>query len=132
MQKRGLLELDDSVDLLPYDFGDDARFDYSEWLDFIQGVAESGMGSTQGLTMASLWFKSHAGRFAVMDPANEIHDPDVAQKCAAKLAACPSYDARLHIEVLLDSEEWVNPLWPRTSRRAARAYFSVIRIITDK
>ena len=131
MQKRGLLELDDSVDLLPYDFGDDARFDYSEWLTFIEGVAETGMGSTQGLTMASLWFKSHAGRFAVMDPANEIHDPDVAQKCAAKLAACPSYDARLHIEVLLKGE-WVKPVWPRTSRRAAHAFFSVIRIITDK
>lgn len=131
MQQKGALELDDSVDLLPYDFGDDARLSYSEWLEFIQGVAESAMGSTQGLTMASLWFKSHAGRFAVMDPANEIHDPDVAQKCAAKLAACPSYDARLHIEVLLSSE-WVKPVWPRTSRSAAQAFFSVIRIITDK
>lgn len=132
MQQRGALELDDSVDLLPYDLGDDARVDYNEWLDFIEGVAESGMGSTQGLTMSSLWFKSHAGRFAVMDPANEIYDPEVAQKCGAKLAACPSYDARLHIEVLLRSEEWVKPVWPTTSRSAAQAFFSVIRIITDK
>lgn len=132
MQKRGLLELDDSVDLLPYDFGDDARLTYSDWLTFIEGVAESGMGSTQGLTMASLWFKSHAGRFAVMDPANDIHNPDVAEKCAAKLGACPSYDARLHIEVLLRSDQWVKPVWPLTSRSAAQAFFSVIRIITDK
>lgn len=131
LRNAGRLELDDSFDLEPYSFGE-AQNSWEEWVDFIEGVAANGTGSSEALVMASLWFQSHAGRLMVMDPSNEIYDEEIARKCAKKLLSCPSFDARLHIEALLKSEDWVAPVWPKSDRKGASAFFEVIRTITKK
>lgn len=131
LRNAGRLELDDTADLEPYSFGE-AQNSWDEWLDFIERVAASGTGSSEALVMASLWFQSHAGRLMVMDPSNDIHDKDIAQKCANKLLSCPSFDARLHIEALLKSNTWPAPVWPKSNLKGATAFFDVIRTITKK
>ena len=132
LRNAGRLELDDSFDLEPYSFGEEAQNSWGEWLTFIEGVAANGTGSSEALVMASLWFQSHAGRMMVMNPKNDIYDEEIARKCAKKLLSCPSFDARLHIEALLRSDTWATPIWPKTNRKAATAFFDVIRIITKK
>jgi hypothetical protein len=129
LRQLGADEFDDSVDLVPFAWDESScQKTYSEWLDFISEVAAEELGDITGLVMSGLWFQGHTGRLSVMDPSNSIYNVEIAEKCLKKLLSTPSYEARLHIGDLAKGE-WVAPTYPKLTKEAASAYYSILRKI---
>ena len=124
---------DDGVDILGFDWSEecpDARLTYTEWLDFIKGVAMEGRGEVSGLIAAGLFFRAHIGKLKVMDPNNPIFDSEVAEKCGKTLASTPSFEAKLHIGDLLRGD-YVAPKMPSLTVHNVEAFFRVLAKIVS-
>ena len=126
--------LDDTIDLIPFswDCNDDVvRKSFVDWIDFIETVASEGKGCTSGLVLSALWFKANTGRIAYVDPLFENSDSAIVEKCWTNLMKTSSYEARLHLADL-KAGEFVKPVYPETTKKASKAFFTMLKKIVNQ
>lgn len=124
------LTVDDTFDMVPFEL-EGARCTYKQWLFEIQDIACKGGATCEGLTAAALWFQSHVGRLMVINPGHSMYNEEIAGKIRKKLLACPSFDARIHIEDLLKSQTWVAPKYNTLNEDGILSFFEVVITLTN-
>lgn len=116
-------ELDDTYDMKPRHLGSKSRYTYDEWCDKLIEWAPG--AQVKDLLLGTLFYKSNIGAISML----MSHDKGAQKYREAmirRLMRCASRDAKLHMEVLINSKEKTSVCSSELDRKAIVALLSFL------